>query len=449
MFKNKTIKLFLIFVVILFSLVGVVGCSNEKKSFDLNNEKYEYLFEEDYGDNSVVIINDMDELLQQNLSNDFDLSKCDEKYFLNNYLLIFKFKMHYSETDLKVEDKEIVNDNQLLINISINSLADYENNVFDAQISTELLFIDVSRNSVIDINDLSVGILVTNTKFKDVYCSVYYNCKRNGNQNSTDNNIINATYISTYFVDDDIDGQFEIINKHIDLITLLENDVPEKYDNNFFETKSLLVFKIVESSGGNKSEIESYIINDKTLNVYVKTKQYGDTADMGYWWFILELNKKEVENFENVKIYKNGEEIMSELNYENNGNRINSFYVKLDYSKFEDDLTIVDTKKQLVEYLQFKDIKNDTFNKYDDSFFVSKSLMIFTNFEESSENESIISSYIIESNVITINVDTIKESDNGMMSYGYFILELSKDEIKCINEVNIVKNGIPLNIGRT
>lgn len=30
MFKNKTIKLFLILGVILFSLVGVVGCSNEK-----------------------------------------------------------------------------------------------------------------------------------------------------------------------------------------------------------------------------------------------------------------------------------------------------------------------------------------------------------------------------------------------------------------------------------
>lgn len=140
---------------------------------------------------------------------------------------------------------------------------------------------------------------------------------------------------------------------------------------------------------------------------------------------------------------------MNELNNENNGNRINSIYVKFDYFKLEDDLTIVDTQKQLVEYLQFKDIKNDTLNKYDDIFFVSKSLMIFTNFEESSENESIISSYIIVNNVIIINIDTIKESDNGMMSYGYFILELSKDEIKCINEVNIVKNGKPLNIGRT
>lgn len=178
MLKNKTIKLFLILGVILFSLVGVVGCSNEKNSFDLNNEKYEYLFEEDYGDNSVVIINNMDGLLQQNFLNDFDLTKYDETYFLNNYLLLFNFKTHYSETDLNVKDTRIINGNQLLIDISINSPADYENNIFDAQISTELLFIDVPKNNVTDIDDLSVGILVINDKFNDVYCSVYYNCKR-------------------------------------------------------------------------------------------------------------------------------------------------------------------------------------------------------------------------------------------------------------------------------
>lgn len=133
-----------------------------------------------------------------------------------------------------------------------------------------------------------------------------------GCSNPTGSNSINATYISTHFEEDDIDGQFEIINTHTDLVSLLENDTPEKYNDKFFETKSLLVFKIVESSSGNKSEIESYIINDKILNVYVKTKQYGDTTDMGYWWFILELNKKEVKTIENVKILKNGEEIMSD-----------------------------------------------------------------------------------------------------------------------------------------
>ena len=151
-----------------------------------------------------------------------------------------------------------------------------------------------------------------------------------GCSKSGDNNSVYATYISTYFEDDHIDGQFKIVNNHIDLVTLLENDTPEKYNDNFFENKSLLVFKIVELSGGNKSEIESYEIIDKTLNVYVKTKQYGDTADMGYWWFILELSKDEVGNFDNVKIFKNGEEIMNDEK-QNDSNNI-SYYTSYSFS---------------------------------------------------------------------------------------------------------------------
>ena len=95
------------------------------------------------------------------------------------------------------------------------------------------------------------------------------------------NPTVNATYIRTHFEDDEGNSKFTIVNNHIDLVSLLENDTPEKFNEDFFKTKSLLFFKIVESISGNKSEIESYEIIDKTLNVYVKTKQYGDTADMG------------------------------------------------------------------------------------------------------------------------------------------------------------------------
>lgn len=132
-----------------------------------------------------------------------------------------------------------------------------------------------------------------------------------GCSNPTGSDNVNATYIRTHFEDDEGNCEFKVVNNHFDLVSLLEDDAPEKYDDNFFETKSLLVFKIVESSGGNKSEIESYEIIDKTLNAYVKTKQYGETCDMGYWWFILELSKEEVETFENVNIFKNGDEIMN------------------------------------------------------------------------------------------------------------------------------------------
>lgn len=131
-----------------------------------------------------------------------------------------------------------------------------------------------------------------------------------GCSNPTVSDNVNATYINTNVEIDEENNQFVVVNNHMDLLALLENNTPEKYNEDFFKTKSLLVFEILEESGGNRSEIESYEIMDKTLNVYVETKQYGATTDIGIWCFILELSKEEVETFENVNIFKNGEEIM-------------------------------------------------------------------------------------------------------------------------------------------
>ena len=119
-----------------------------------------------------------------------------------------------------------------------------------------------------------------------------------GCTNPTGSDNVNATYINTNIEIDEGNNQFVVVNNHMDLLTLLEHNTPEKYNEDFFKTKSLLVFEIFEESGGNRSEIESYEIIDKTLNVYVETKQYGDTTDIGIWCFILELGKEEVETFE-------------------------------------------------------------------------------------------------------------------------------------------------------
>ena len=148
-----------------------------------------------------------------------------------------------------------------------------------------------------------------------------------GCTNPTGSDIINAIYIKTSVEIGEGNNQFKVVNNRIDLVTLLEDNTPEKYNEDFFKTQSLLVFKIFEESGGNRSEIESYEIMDKTLNVYVETKQYGDTTDIGIWCFILELSKEEVETFENVNIFKNGEEIVSgeKQNISNNLNYYTSY----------------------------------------------------------------------------------------------------------------------------
>ena len=139
---------------------------------------------------------------------------------------------------------------------------------------------------------------------------------------------VNATYIRTSVEIGEGNNQFKVVNNHSDLVTLLENNTPEKYNEDFFKTKSLLVFEIFEESGGNRSEIESYEIIDKTINVYVETKQYGATTDIGIWCFILELSNEEVETFENVNIFKNGEEIMSDNDKELSDKAIECYFEK-------------------------------------------------------------------------------------------------------------------------
>ena len=146
-----------------------------------------------------------------------------------------------------------------------------------------------------------------------------------GCSNLTGSDNVNATYIEMSYPEDAVDNEFTLVNNHLDLLTLLKNDSPEKYNDSFFETKSLLIFKITEPSGGNKSEIESYEIIDKTLNVYVKTKQYGITEDVGCWVFILELSKDEVNKFDGIRIFKDAEQIMSGLNFEIELNIKNSY----------------------------------------------------------------------------------------------------------------------------
>lgn len=170
-FSKPSLIMFVLLVVLCFC----GGCSDYNRNSNVN---YEYLYEDDYGKNSVMIIRNTNELLQYDISDQYDLTKYDESFFLNNCLLLFKFKIHYSESNLEIESIKIVDEKQILLNILIDSPANYENNSFDAQISIELLHVDIPKHALKEIDKLNVGILVKNIRFEDIYCSVYYNCKK-------------------------------------------------------------------------------------------------------------------------------------------------------------------------------------------------------------------------------------------------------------------------------
>ena len=109
-------KLLLILSVVLLVLL-FAGCFDNE--FDVNNDKYRYLYEQDYGNDSVIVIQNVGQLPLQGVADGIDLSKYDEEYFSKNYLLIFDFKTQYSESNLKVKGTKVVDGNTLLLNMRL------------------------------------------------------------------------------------------------------------------------------------------------------------------------------------------------------------------------------------------------------------------------------------------------------------------------------------------
>ena len=101
MFKNKTIKLFLIFGVILFSLVGVVGCSDKesKINVDFIIDGKSHLIEIDKGTSiskDMIPLSIDEEVVglyfDENMENEYDGKVLNEDFII------------YVKTDVKIND---------------------------------------------------------------------------------------------------------------------------------------------------------------------------------------------------------------------------------------------------------------------------------------------------------------------------------------------------------
>jgi hypothetical protein len=163
---------------------------------------------------------------------------------------------------------------------------------------------------------------------------------------STDNIIINATYIETYFTEYDYYNRFDILKNSQDIEILLKTDSLDKYDDSFFEEKSLLAFTYIESCYDSQSAIKSYEITDNKITINVKNIKIGENISEGHWWFILELNKFEVDKIEQVEISDNKNQ---NINY----NRITSLEKYIMQFNIDDEKTIWDgDTSQIVSFEQ-------------------------------------------------------------------------------------------------
>ncbi len=153
---------------------------------------------------------------------------------------------------------------------------------------------------------------------------------------------------------------------------------------------------------------------------------------------------------------------------EKQDNTINANYISIFSVDDETSLncSIVNSKEQLYDVIDLKIQNEESFSeeysinqyiypdkdiyevsminktkKYDDVYFEDKSLIVFENIEESSQNDSIIKSYKVEKEVLTINIETINYGEILEKEYYYYILELDTTEIQNVKDVKVIKNN--------
>lgn len=119
------------------------------------------------------------------------------------------------------------------------------------------------------------------------------NINNRNNINNSNNNDIKLVYEVTKKHTDGIVGTISIDNYEEYLNYKKNYPNFQEYDEEFFNTQSIIIYGTWESSGSNIVEITSLELdknNNLTLNVYKKIHLYG-TCDMRYHGFIIEYQK--------------------------------------------------------------------------------------------------------------------------------------------------------------
>lgn len=123
------------------------------------------------------------------------------------------------------------------------------------------------------------------------------------------NKDLNTNYSECHLYQAMINGSsYYSINTKEELITFNESyfhndDIYEKYNEQYFLNNTLFVFLISESSGGNRHKLyDSSINKDGTLVVNCKTTNQGMTCDMAYWVVFYELENESAKKVKKIEL---------------------------------------------------------------------------------------------------------------------------------------------------
>ena len=141
---------------------------------------------------------------------------------------------------------------------------------------------------------------------------------------------IKATYVSTQFSNGAVEGESRLVKERSELLSFVNQEQTDlsklaKYDDNFFKSNSLVIFKIVEENQDNKSEIASYTIENDTITINVETTKQGKDGTSTHYYFILEMKKNSGDSITKIKVLKNGELLLNKFTEEEYNNYVMQF----------------------------------------------------------------------------------------------------------------------------
>lgn len=120
----------------------------------------------------------------------------------------------------------------------------------------------------------------------------------------------NVEIVRTQWDSSDVQGQFHIIdsadelNEYVSVENCMKlSNAVEKYDESFFEDKTLVFVLLSEGSGSVSHKVRSINFNNGVLEVKVKRKvpEMG-TCDMAEWTVMFEISKEEASSIVDTKL---------------------------------------------------------------------------------------------------------------------------------------------------
>lgn len=256
--------------------------------------------------------------------------------------------------------------------------------------------------------------------------------------------IINARYIRTPYIRGYHEGEYIIAKSSEEMTGFLEYGTfpPKKYDNDYFKTKSVIMFKLINTSYNTVNKIESYDINNGIININVVTAEYGDRYVLVTQNVYFELDNQEISKIDKVKILKNKIDITKKrIEYKEIDTK--PYFTITPKEYVSDEYRVIKSHDELEpainSYTGVSWYDKSILDIYDDNYFQNKLLILYvTTLEGVTAIRTLNSVVNTTDKTIIYLMQTFKNNRvEGLDSIYHTLIEVDEDSIKDNTKVEL------------